>query len=282
MKIESDIYFIEGENRGKFPYSNSLLVNNILIDAGLGIEKVKEFSRKVDLLILSHTHPDHSSGAWIFNELGKKVLSPEGFATDLDSLSIRFVGESLSGAWKKFFTGLGMRSFKSEWYSDGEVLNKSPEIIAYKLEGHTKDLHIFTIDSNIMYGADIDLTSFGPWYGHKESDIEKFKKSIEKILEFDIDIFISSHRKPIFGRDKIEEEILKYLEVFDKRDQILIKLLTEPRSIEELVKISPFYGKKPFAKEILDYFEKMMIEKHLERLVKKGKVLRLNDEFIVR
>ena len=62
----------------------------------------------------------------------------------------------------------------------------------------------------------------------------------------------------------------------------MIKLLTEPRSIEELVKISPFYGKKPFAKEILDYFEKMMIEKHLERLVKKGKVLRLNDEFIVR
>ena len=76
--------------------------------------------------------------------------------------------------------------------------------------------------------------------------------------------------------------INRYLEVFDERDRKLINILKEPKSIDELVETSPFYGKKPFAKPMLDYFEKMMIEKHLKNLMKREKVIKIGEKFAVK
>jgi glyoxylase-like metal-dependent hydrolase (beta-lactamase superfamily II) len=280
-RISERIYFVEGKNRGKFPFCDCLLVENVLIDAGAGTDILREIAAKVEKVILSHTHPDHSSGAWVFNEIGKPVLSPEGFKTDLDSLAVRFVGEELADYWKNFIcSSTGMKSFTSEKYSNGEILNKQPEIVAYGLSGHTDDMHVFLIEGKILYGADIDLTSFGPWYGNPESNPEVFRKSIEKIPDFDAEIFISSHEKPVIGKENIEDRVNRYLEVFDRRDRKIMEILKEPKTIEELVEISPFYGRKPYAKKMLDFFERMMIEKHLNVLMKRGKVIKIGEKFV--
>jgi len=49
--------------------------------------------------------------------------------------------------------------------------------------------------------------------------------------------------------------------------------------LEELVELSPIYIKKPFAKELLDYWESKMIEKHLQMLGQKGLVREDNGHF---
>lgn len=283
MKVADNIYLIQGKNKGSFPYCNVLIVDNLVIDAGAGIDIIEKIVTRVDKLILSHTHPDHCSGAWLFNKMGKKVLSPEGFATDLDSLATRFVSKELKEYWKNLMTStINIKSFASEKYLDEDILNKQPEIVAISVPGHTMDHHVFLIEGKILYGADVDLTSFGPWYGHVESDPQLFKESIEKLLNLDVEIFISAHEKPVYGRENIVNRINRYLDVFDERDRKLINILKEPKSIDELVEISPFYGKKPFAKPMLDYFEKMMIEKHLENLMKRGELIRIGEKFIVK
>ncbi len=279
MKIAEEVYFVEGANRGRYPYCNSLVVGNVLIDAGCGISKVKNLASKVDVLLLSHTHPDHAAGAWIFNKLGKKVLSPE-VDTEIDSLAKRFA-PPLAEKWKSVVSSvMGLRSFRAEKYDSGVMRFGKHEIEAIKIEGHTEDMHVFLINGKILFGADVDLTKFGPWYGNPESDPEKFEESMRKLEELDFKIYVSSHER-IFSRDEALERLEEYLSHFKRREEKILELLNEPRSLRELVDFSPIYGKKnSLFKELLDYFEGNMIEKHLQILIRKKLVKKVGDVFV--
>ncbi len=261
VRIRDGIHLIYGRSGGRFPFCNVLIVEKCLIDAGAGIEIIRAIAEKVDCLILSHTHPDHASGAWIFNSLGKKVYMPMDVPTSLDSLALRFVTERFADVWKTFVRSFGMRDFTAE------VLDPSLNlpVEAIPLPGHCLDHHVFLID-DVLYAADVDLTTFGPFYGNPESDPWEFKKGIERLLSLDVRVLIPSHSPPVFG-DEIESRLNEYLEFFDRRDEAILEILSEPRRIEEIVERSPIYGRKPYAKEMLDFFERNMIEKHLKKLV---------------
>ncbi len=278
MELAPNVRLIEGLNSGKFPYCNVLKVGGLLIDAGAGIDIVRNLAAEVDVMILSHTHPDHASGAWIFNELRKPVFAPEGVETDLDSLARRFAPE-IAEDWKKLVTSFGMRSFEAESYGEG-IVWEEPEVEAIAVPGHTIDHHVFLIDGKALYAADIDLTSFGPFYGNPEASIDDFVSSAMKLLELDVKIFVSAHSKPVFGRERIEEAVLRYLNVIEERDRRILELLSQPRSIEEIVEISPIYGRKPYAKVVLDYFEGVMVAKHLQRLKARGVVEEEDGKYV--
>ena len=117
MEIEPKIFFIRGEKQGSFPFSNSLIIKGkLILDLGVGIEIVKDLVGKVEFAALTHTHPDHCGGAWIFNEKSKKVLSPEGYETKLESLVSRFVDLGIKEDWKRFVsTSMGLRDFEAEY-----------------------------------------------------------------------------------------------------------------------------------------------------------------------
>ena len=282
MEIGKGVFFVMGKHKGKFPFSNSLIVKHkVMLDLGCGIETVKDLADKVEFAALTHTHPDHCSGAWVFNFKNKRVLSPKGYKTELESLANRFVNEKLKERWKNFVTNtMGIRDFNAECYSDGDLILKEPEIVAIHTPGHTADMHVFYIDGRIIFGSDIDLTAFGPWYGHEESCIKEFVKSIEKVMELDASIFVSGHENPVFGRENVRRRLQMYLDVFERRNEILIKLLDKPRSLNELVELSPFYMKKPYERELLDYWERQMIEKHLKLLIEKGQVVKVDGEYV--
>ena len=267
MELPANMKLIEALNRGRFPYCNVLLVKNVLVDAGAGIEIIKELRSKVEVLILSHTHPDHASGAWMFD----RVLAPGNFKTDLDSLANRFAGE-FAELWKKYITtSTGMRSFECERFEAG-VIMEDPRIEAIPVLGHSADHHVFLIEDRILFGSDVDLTSFGPFYGNPESDPYLFRREIRKIYDLDFEIFVSAHLTPALKREEALNRLDTFLEKFDEREKKILDLLDEPKTLNELVRISPIYGKKPYAREMLDFFEGNMIRKHLDGLVKSGKV----------
>ncbi len=276
--MDRDLKLIEGLNRGKFPYCNVLLVKNVLIDAGAGIEVIKELRSKADVLLLSHTHPDHASGAWLFQN--KKILAPGNFRTDIDSLAERFVGKELAEVWKSFVTSAaGMKSFECGRYSSGVVI-EDPLIEAIPVLGHSADHHVLLIENKFLFGSDVDLTSFGPFYGNPESDPYLFKREIRKLFRLDFEVFISAHSKPVFGREEALHKIEAFIAKFDEREEKILELLEDPKTLDELVEISPIYGRKPYAKEMLDFFERTMIEKHLRKLVQDGKVRKDGDYYV--
>lgn len=67
IPLNDNIIFIQAESKGKYPYSNSLLINDevkALIDTGiesnLAERTAKEY--KINLVINSHSHEDHVAG----------------------------------------------------------------------------------------------------------------------------------------------------------------------------------------------------------------------------
>ncbi|MEM1981774.1 MAG: MBL fold metallo-hydrolase [Candidatus Hadarchaeales archaeon] len=73
---------MEGDNRGRYPFSNSLLLKGrnltALIDTGIGPEKARELAKeeKVDLLLVSHGHEDHFCQNRLFEGATQGVHRP--------------------------------------------------------------------------------------------------------------------------------------------------------------------------------------------------------------
>jgi hypothetical protein len=133
----------------------------------------------------------------------------------------------------------------------------------------------------ILLAFDYDLTTFGPWYGHRESSIPEFKRSIKTLIKLNPRILISGHRGII--KENISEQLGHFLQQFDERDNKILELLEErSKTINQLVEKAPIYGNFPYAKPLLRYWEGQMIKKHLKELVKQGKATQGNNvEFFI-
>ncbi len=103
---------------------------------------------------------------------------------------------------------------------------------------------------------------------------------MDKLLDIDFEVFVSAHSKPVFGKEEAERKILEFKSKIKEREEKILNLLEEPKSLEELVQLSPIYGKKPYAKEILDFFERVMIEKHIKKLEMEGKVRKEDGKYV--
>jgi glyoxylase-like metal-dependent hydrolase (beta-lactamase superfamily II) len=267
---------------GRFPLSNSFLVVGdkiALIDTGCSIqalEHVKE-SFEPDLIINSHTHPDHIAGNWVFEgyEIWSPIQSRES-AGRSDELAKRFAEEGKEELWKSFIAGA--MSFRdcppTEFFGDGYIFDLGGiSLKAIHAPGHINDHYCFFIeDEKALFSGDIDLSRFGPWYGHRESDIGQFKRSIKLVKNLKPEVVLPSHREIIRGRGNIENELDRYLRVFDEREKKILDFLEEERTLDDFVEKSLIYGGYPYGKEVLGYWERQMVLKHLKMLMVEGRV----------
>jgi len=285
--ITCHIFLIYGRNNGKFPFSHSILILDediVLIDTGCGIRILRDIKKNynIDYIINSHTHPDHSAGNWLFRKTPVYVPK-EGFETsgNMVALSERFVSKELASVWRKFVRKeMHFKNHKPNYSYDERTKFNFGET---KLEpiytpGHTVDHYcFFDKKERILFSFDYDLTSF-PWYGHEESSLIEFKKSVEKLMALRPKIVVSSHRELI---DKnIRQEFRNFLKVIEDRNKRILLLLDEGKSIDELVRYAPIYGKYPYAKQLLIYWEKQMVKKHLEMLEMEGKVKKKGGKYV--
>jgi glyoxylase-like metal-dependent hydrolase (beta-lactamase superfamily II) len=281
-KISDDIFLVHGKNKGRFPFSHSILIASeenryVLIDTGCGIEILKEIRSEysIEAIINSHTHPDHSAGNWVFAEDSLPIHTPhEGIETagNCVALSRRFVDpEPLSRYWRQWIKEtMDFKDYEAtHQYRDRSLfLFNSVRLLAIHTPGHTTDHYcFFEPERKILFAFDYDLTGFGPWYGHRESDIGEFTQSIETLISMDIEIFVSSHKGII--TDGIDERLVAYKNFFKKNEQkILILIQEKSRQIDALIDEAPIYGGFPYAEPLLRYWEGQMIQKHLDDLVK--------------
>lgn len=271
--VTDNIVLVKGKNEGRFPYSHSILIldiETVLIDTGCGIETLKRLKKDYALtyVINSHTHPDHSAGNWIFKD--RPIYVPkEGCATsgNIIALSERFTNKRLAPIWRKFVKGyMQFKDCKpTNTYDDGQAFDfGQTKLSPIYTPGHTKDHYCFyETKQGILFSFDYDLTSF-PWYGHRESNLTEFENSLTKLAALSPKIVVSSHRGII--TENIDEEFDKYRRTMAKRDERILSLLQNGKTLNQLVRCAPIYGKFPYARPLLQYWERQMIKKHSERL----------------
>jgi len=281
--ITDNIFLIEGKNRGRFPCSHSILIldeETVLIDTGCGIETLKQLKREHDVsyAMNSHTHPDHSAGNWIFKDRPIHVPN-EGFDTsgNLVALSQRFVSKELAGVWQAFAKKhMRFKNCKpTDSYGRRTIFNFGKVTLEpIYTPGHTEDHYCFYEQrEGILFSFDYDLTAF-PWYGHRESSIAEFRESVKKLKALSPKIVVSSHRGIII--ENIGAEFDKFYKIIDARDEKILSLLENEKTINQIVECAPIYGNFPYAEPLLRYWERQMIRKHLEQLEIHGRVKKVS------
>ncbi len=223
------------------------------------------------------------SGLWQLE--GSEIWSPAQHADifwRFEPQSVRFVGPELGPTWIRYIKGFtGVRQAEADHhFDDGHIFDMGGiQLQALHTPGHMDDHYVLMEPhSGLVLTFDIDLTSFGPWYGHDESDIGQTLASIQRVADLNPSGLISGHKGLVRG--DVQEQLAAYAAAVDRRDERLRALLERPRTLEDLVHASPLYGGHPYAPEILRHWEGSMILKHLERLEERGEVEREGECWI--
>lgn len=282
IPLAKDLFWIKAPGKGKYPYCNGFLITgkqNLLIDAGIGEEMIKEVDslKRIDILLISHSHPDHMLRWHLLKDrhIMMPTETPE-FVTDFSKLALRFTG-SEEGAvhWiKRVKEVLKLEPLRlpDSQFGDGDAIDLGGAVLkAIHAPGHLNDHYCFYFQNSVLLTTDIDFDSFGPWYGNPESDINLFKQSIQKVREYDFDLVCSSHKPPIPAREA-DHTFDNYLAIFDQRKQQIIDLFDGSKSFEELLTASPFYRNKMPDKNLQKVFEGRMIQKNIDLLCEEGEI----------
>ena len=271
-----------GERGGRYPQGNSLLVTGteetVLIDPSLSVIPRHPSLPKVDRLILSHCHEDHIAGSflfpdvpWHFHDLDLPgILSLEGM------MAVYGFPEPIASAWQ---TSIVERFHftprpDAESFRDGDVFDLGGvRIRVIHAPGHTRGHSVFMIEpDDVLYLGDIDLSSFGPYYGDAWSDLESFEATLEKVRAIDARHYATFHHIGVLeGRDAFLERFDRFAAVIADREARLLAYLSDPHTLDEIAEHRFVYrphDEVPFANGV----ERRSMGQHLARLLRRGAV----------
>jgi hydroxyacylglutathione hydrolase len=284
------VKFIRG---GSYPHCNSVLVDGrvrAVIDAASDPRKLMAFKNqgRVDFLITSHAHEDHLVYNYLFPESAfySHSLDAPHFE-DVKSLADCYgdMSPETFQKWCDFFVkecNYVPRKV-DQFLEDGMVMDfGETRMEVIHTPGHTEGHCVFYFSpERILFTADLDLTRVGPYYADRTSDIEKTIRSLERMKEIKADTFLTAHGKGIYEGDPAY--IDRYLGIiFDREDRLIDFLSRGPKTLEEIITEGIIYGKNPafLGAWDLTLSERMMIVKHLNRLMEKGK-LKKEEKFYI-
>ncbi|MFX1254293.1 MAG: MBL fold metallo-hydrolase [Promethearchaeota archaeon] len=297
-----NFYFVSGENDGRYPNSHSLLIttsekNNeaILFDSGIGHSLIKRILKdfKITKVFLSHWHEDHISGNYLLKKQGANF-----FCHPLDAPLLRDVskfqefydtaGSPVADVFQEILSALKIENLTEihKLKNNQEVqVGNDQKIKVLHTPGHSAGhCCYYEPEKRLIYLADIDLTGLGPWYGCLDSSVDDFEKSIRGLMEMNIEFAISGHKGLFTGKNEIKKQLKNYLDVIYIRDSKILDELSEtkPKPIKELIGKGIVY--KNYNNEWKEYLliaENQMISKHVSRLIKKKKISKVDDGFLL-
>jgi glyoxylase-like metal-dependent hydrolase (beta-lactamase superfamily II) len=281
------IRFIRG---GRYPQSNSLLIDDdirAIIDPACDEKKLLSIHKQqpLDVIINSHGHEDHVLYNSRFPEAQLWVHElAAGFLKNMDGYLYVFqspeeVDEKTKIAWSKLLSEVvKYRPREADrLLEDKEILDfGQTRVQVLHTPGHSPGhLAFHFLEEKVLFLADLDLVESGPYYGDSGSSIENTIKSLQHLAKIDADVYLVSHgKKGIIDGDPTH--IQRYMQViYHREDRLLNVLVSGPKTIPEIAAHGIIYDRRRLSDKTWDLgmSEKAMIQKHLERLEKMGRVI---------
>jgi glyoxylase-like metal-dependent hydrolase (beta-lactamase superfamily II) len=278
------IWFIPGENNGKYPYCHSVYIEGagILIDPASNRKRLLEIREKqgVREIWLSHWHEDHFMYLDLFDHV--PILISEDDAPPLSDLEILLDWYGIENDehrdyWRRFMLEqFNFRPRRPHGFLQGgrqiRLSELTVDIIA--TPGHTPGhLAFYFREPSVLFLGDYDLTRFGPWYGDVGSSIEQTIASLEILKRIPAHILLASHEKGVF-ENPAPEVWTQYEQIINDREDKILKVLDRPKSLEDLVPLYLIYGRPREPKDFFEFCERALLKKHIEHLEDRAKVLR--------
>jgi glyoxylase-like metal-dependent hydrolase (beta-lactamase superfamily II) len=272
-----------GASHGKYPHGNSLLVRGaretLIVDPSLGVVARRDRLPHADRVWNSHCHEDHIAGNHLFPDVPWELHEADllGIHSFAGFLQIYGYDDAVLGAgWErtlkeKFFYAANPAA---TGFRDGHVLELGGgvRVRVVHTPGHTRGHCAFHVEpDDVLYVGDIDLSSFGPYYGDAWSDLADFERSLRVVRDFEATHYATFHHVGVVDRATFLARLDKFEAVIASREQRLLAYLAEePRTLAEIAK-HRFVYRPNDPVSFADPVERRSMEQHLARLVAAGR-----------
>lgn len=279
---------LTGQRGGKYPHGNSLLVQGsnetIVVDPSLSLrgrvggEGSVGGGIRVDRVVNSHCHEDHVAGNHLFPDVPWSLhrLDEPGIRSLDGLMAIYGMTPVIESAFRQVVVDdfhFAARS-DAQTFVDGEIWDLGGcRVRVIHTPGHTRGHSCFHVEpDDLIYLGDIDLTSFGPYYGDAWSCLEDFERSLAKVRAIDARWYATFHHVGVVeGRAAFLEKLDRFAAVIASRERRLLEFLAEPRSLAEIV-THRFVYRPGDAVAFADDVERRSMAQHLDRLTASGRV----------
>ena len=257
----------------------------MLIDAGMGAMHLAPLKKwGIDVLILTHCHIDHRLTRREIPDVPVWCHAAEASYLNDRSLFYRAAGLLRSGLDLSGGFRLSQDLFKiniDHHLLDGEQVNLGGITLeAIHTPGHTPGHMAFYIpEADLLFTADVDLTSFGPFYGNDFADIGQFLQSIQRLRRLNAAIVATGHAGPFNGQ--VSEKFDRYEEIFYQRDRLILEQFVRPMALDDFTGRNLLFRSYSDFPDLIRWFERVHIEKHLARLETMGEVQFEYDRWMV-
>jgi len=206
MKLEKDLYAYLWQN----PYENNCNTyvikgdKTVLIDPGHSRHVERLFhqmeedgisSEKVDVILITHSHPDHFEGLEAFLDKPVKItMSREEERYLLESGKLLF--EMMRQPLPKFRIDFYLR--EGELHLGKEIFN------IYSTPGHSPgSLSIYWPERKVLFTGDVIFYGGIGRTDFLEGNSKLLMESIERLSRLDTEILLPGHGEMIMGRDLV-------------------------------------------------------------------------------
>lgn len=273
-----------GERGGKYPHGNSLVVTGgeetVVIDPSLSLVGDPAACPRVDWVLNSHCHEDHVAGNHLFRDVPWRLH--EADAPGIRSLEGLMAIYGFEGEVDAAFSRVVVEEFHFTPRPDptpfrsGDVfeLGGGVRIRVIHTPGHTRGHSCFHVDpDDVLYLGDIDLSSFGPYYGDAWSSLEDFERTLALVREIPARWYATFHHIGVLdGRAAFVERLDRFAGVIADREARLLAFLDEPHTLDEIAAHRFVYRPGdlvPYAEPV----ERRSMGQHIARLLRAGRVV---------
>jgi glyoxylase-like metal-dependent hydrolase (beta-lactamase superfamily II) len=282
-----------GEGGGRYPDGNSLLVvgerETMLIDPALGVMDRADALPRIDLVVNSHCHEDHIAGNHLFPDVPWHLH--EADLPGILSLDGMMAIYGFDAAIEAAFRWVMVEQFHymprpdPTPYRGGDRFDLGGvSVEAIHTPGHTRGHCCLLVEwleagatRRLLYMGDIELTSFGPYYGDAWSNLVDFEHSLALVRDIEADWYATFHHIGVLeGRTAYLERLGRFEARIGEREARLIEYLAEPHTLEEIVE-HRFVYRPSDAVAFADAVERRSMSQHLVRLLESGAIGPLPD-----
>lgn len=274
-----------GEKSGKYPDGNQVVVRGadtlVAFDTPQVANRLGAELLDADLVVLGHVHEDHMAG---LHRLPKAEIHVHEADVDAarswDGLSRHYgyaqpVLDELHANIRRDFHYAPRPDAKP--YRDNATwdLGGGVTVRAIHAPGHTSGHCVLLVEpGGVAFIGDIDLSSFGPYYGDATSNLADFRRTLDLVRDIPAKAWVTSHHKGVItDRAAFLSLLLAFGARLDEREEAILAFLrTKPASLEELVAHRFLY---PRSLEGIWYAEaeRRTTEQHLASLLASGRAV---------
>jgi glyoxylase-like metal-dependent hydrolase (beta-lactamase superfamily II) len=270
-----------GERSGKYPQGNSLLVAGgeeiVIVDPSVAVAEGRFDLPRIDRVLNSHCHEDHVAGngrfpgvPWHLHEADLPgirsldgLMAIYGFDGAIDTAWRRVVVEQFHFTPRPDPTA----------FRDGDVfdLGGGVRVRVVHAPGHTRGHSFFHVEpDDVLYLGDVDLSSFGPYYGDAWSSLEDFERTLALARTLEARWYATFHHIGVIeGRTAFLEKLDRFVAVIADRERRLVDYLREPHTLDEIAAHRFIYRPQDpvsFAEPV----ERRSMGQHVGRLLASG------------